>query len=81
MIDFSKVIEIIQSLTSSVAGLAIPLGGLAAVICGLIWIFSSDQQSVTKAKSWLIRIVVGLLIVGLAGGVVDSIAKAAGIGG
>ena len=65
-----------MDLTTSVTKLANPIGIIACVICGIMWIASSDQQMVSKAKAWLFRIAIGLIIVNFASTLVNAIDNA-----
>lgn len=71
---FGSVVKLIENLTSSVMQLVTPIAVLSMVICGIMWVGSSDPQTSSKAKSWLIRILIGMAIVYLANTVVSAVA-------
>lgn len=72
---FSSVVTFIDDLTSSVKALVTPIAVLAMIICGIMWIGSSEPSTSSKAKSWLIRILIGLAIVYLADVVIAAVAS------
>ena len=49
-----------------VKNIANPIAITGVVICGLLMIFGSNQQTIAKVKGWLIAILVGLLMINLA---------------
>ena len=49
-----------------VKNIANPIAITGVVICGLLMIFGSNQQTISKVKGWLIAILVGLLMINLA---------------
>ena len=51
--------EIYQKLLSY----ANPIAILSMVGCGFIWLTSTSTQSAEKAKSWLFRILIGLIVI------------------
>ena len=73
---FNKVVEVLEALGTAVGTIVLPLAILCAIIAACMWIFSSDQQTSVKAKSWMIRIVTGILIAGLASGILTAINNA-----
>lgn len=77
---FSSVVTLINGLTSSVKTLVTPVAILAMVICGIMWVSSSEPQTASKAKSWCIRIFIGLAIVYLASTVISTISTSMAAG-
>jgi len=78
-IDVSQISALLTSIYDAIKTLVTPIALIAMGACGIIWIISSDMQSVAQAKKWLLRIGVGLIIVYMAGAIIGMITN--GVGG
>lgn len=78
-IDVSQISSLLTSIYDAIKTLVTPIALIAMGACGIIWIISSDMQSVAQAKKWLLRIGIGLIIVYMAGAIVGMITN--GVGG
>lgn len=72
-IDVSNIKALLESIYTAIRDLVTPIALIAMGACGIIWIISSDMQSVAQAKKWLLRIGIGLVIVYMAGALVGMI--------
>lgn len=72
----STIGTIVTGLLKSLRSIVNIIGGLAIAICGILLVFSSNPQTVEKAKSWLVRIVIGIILVNIADKVADGINNA-----
>lgn len=61
----------IEDITKTIKKVVNPIAITAAVICGIFLIVGSDPASLKKVKTWLISIIGGLLLVNLAGPLVN----------
>lgn len=59
-------IETIENITSGIKTLGLPIGILALVIVGLLYLFAKDPQRKEMHNSWAISIVIGLAVIWLA---------------
>ena len=73
---FSSIVTLLNNLATELKNLANPLGIVAMICCGLLWLVSSDPQTVMKAKQWLFRIFIGIVIVNLATTIIQAISSA-----
>lgn len=48
-----------------------PIATIAVIGCGIYCIMGSDPQNIKKAKTWGIAIFVGLILINIAGPIVD----------
>lgn len=71
--DISSIISLLEKALVTVRNFGTPLAALAFGVCGILMVWSSDPQSVAKAKQWMIRIAVGLAIVWLAEPIANAI--------
>jgi len=78
-IDVSQISALLTSIYDAIKTLVTPIALIAMGACGIIWIISSDMQSVAQAKKWLLRIGIGLIIVYMAGAIIGMITN--GVGG
>lgn len=62
----TKISSGIFGIINIVKNIANPIAIAGVVICGLLMIFGSNQQTIAKVKSWLIAILLGLLMINLA---------------
>ena len=73
---FTSLVTLLNKLATELKNLANPLGIVAMICCGLLWLVSSDPQTVMKAKQWLFRIFIGIVIVNLASTIINAISSA-----
>ena len=72
---FTSITNLLTRLATELKGIANPLGIVAMICCGLLWLVSSDPQTVMKAKQWLFRIFIGIVVVNLASTVIEAISS------
>ena len=60
--DFGQIVTLLENLYSGLLTLVTPIAVIACLICAFIIIFSSDPGGVKQAKSWLIRVAIGIII-------------------
>lgn len=68
-----KTRTVLENIMTKVKGIATPVAVLAAIFCGVKLLVASDPQSVKSAKSWLLTIVIGLLVIYLADPLVTTV--------
>lgn len=73
---FDSIVTLLNNLQGQLKSIANPLGIVAMICCGLLWLVSSDPQTVAKAKQWLFRILIGIAIVNLASTVIAAVSSA-----
>lgn len=78
-IEVTQLSKLLTDIYGAIRDLVTPIALIAMGACGVVWIISSDMQSVAQAKKWLLRIGIGLIIVYMAGALVGMITN--GIGG
>ncbi|MBR3251672.1 MAG: hypothetical protein IKF80_08165 [Erysipelotrichaceae bacterium] len=54
------------------------IGALALIFCGFKYATASDQQSASQAKSWFIRILIGMVIVFAANAIMVAVERIGG---
>lgn len=62
-VDITPLVNFFNEIVTLIRNVMTPVSVVALVICGAMWVFSSDQQSVTAAKKWMLRIILGLVII------------------
>lgn len=65
----------ILKVVAVIRGIANPVGVLALVIIGIMWMASDNDSTIQKCKSWLVRIIIGMVIINLAQVIMDFIQK------
>ena len=68
-----NVTSVLNSIMDKTKAIATPVGIICGIFCGIKLLLASDPQSVKSAKSWLITIVVGLMVIYLAGPLVNTV--------
>lgn len=63
----------IKNITNVILRIVNPIAVLAVVIIGIYCIMAENEQAKSKAKSWLIWIVIGLILINLAQPLVDTL--------
>lgn len=58
-------------LASAVKSIANPIAIVAVIVCGIYMLAGSDPTTLRKVKSWLLAIVIGLVMINLAGPLVQ----------
>lgn len=69
----TKTTNVINSIIEKVKAIATPVAVLAAIFCGIKLLIASDPGSVKSAKTWLLTIVIGLLVIYLASPLVNTV--------
>lgn len=69
----SSVNSVLNDIMTKTKSIATPVAVICGVFCGIKLLIASDPQSVKSAKSWLITIVIGLLVIYLAGPLVNTV--------
>ena len=72
---FDTIKNLITTVGNELLGLVNPIAIVAMIACGILWVISSDPQTVQKAKSWLFRIAIGIAVANLAVSVVNLISN------
>lgn len=51
-----------DTIYTELLGFVTPLAIIGLIVCGLMFVFSSDEKTAAGAKKWAIRIAVGIVI-------------------
>lgn len=70
---FDSISALITTMGGKFASIANPIAVVALIICGIKMLMASDPQSVRSAKQWIIIILLGLIVINLAGPIVNTI--------
>lgn len=62
----SEAIDTLENIISGVKDIGLPIGILALIIVGIMFIFAKDPQKKEMQSSWAMNIVIGLAIIWLA---------------
>lgn len=69
----SQIGSAITNVSNIIKGVANPIAILALIVMGIYMVMASDPQNIKKVKSWAIALVLGLILINLAGPIVEYI--------
>lgn len=68
-----NVTTVLNNIMNKAKSIATPIAIICGIFCGVKLLLASDPQSVRSAKTWLITIVIGLMVIYLAGPLVNTV--------
>lgn len=74
-IEAPELEDFFENIMATIRAIMTPVAFVAVVICGAMWVFSSDQQTVMQAKKWLFRIILGLVIIWVGPTIINELVK------
>ncbi len=61
----------LTSVANSIKTIVNPIGIIAMIICGIMYIVSQNPQTAEKAKVWGLRILIGVVVVNVADKIIE----------